>query len=151
MRKPGQFCGYYRFKKGFTDFSTYPQYFKKKLTERSDTVLPARLDDIILVTRGNKQGHKKKLFDVLNKLEKAGYRASTKRSEFFMKQSKRLGHEIDENKIEPNEDKVEAIFKLNPPENRKKLKSFLRAIQYMENFLPKHLERTDQLRKLIKK
>ena len=81
------------------------------------------------MTPGNRQDHGKKPFDVLNKLEKAWYRASKKKSEFFMKQTNRLGHEIDENGIKPNEGKVEAILKLNPPENTKEMKSFLGAIQ----------------------
>ena len=109
------------------------------------------LDDIIVVTRENKQDHEKKLFDVLNKLEKAGYRASKKKSEFFMNRIKWLGHEIDENGIKPNEEKIEAIQKLKPPENTKELKSFLGAIQYMAKFLPKLSEQTDQLQKFLKK
>ena len=62
-----------------------------------------------------------------------------------------LGHEIDENGIKPNEEKNEAILKLNPPENTKELKSFLGAIQYVAKFLPKLSEQTDRLRKLLKK
>ena len=67
-----------------------------------------------------------------------------------MKQTKWLGHEIDENGIKPNEEKVEAILKLNPPETNKELKSFLGAIQYMAKLLPRLSERTDRLRKLLK-
>ena len=62
-----------------------------------------------------------------------------------------MGHEIDENGIKPNEEKVEAILRLKPPENTKELKSYLRAIQYMAKFLPKLSERTDILRKLLKR
>ena len=68
-----------------------------------------------------------------------------------MKQTKWLGHEIDENGIKPNEEKVEAILKLNPPKNTKELKSFLGAIQYITKYLPKLSERTDRLRILLKK
>ena len=68
-----------------------------------------------------------------------------------MKQTKWLGHEIDENGIKPNEEKVEAILKLNPPESTKILKSFLGAIQYMAKFLPKLSQKTGRLRKLLKK
>ena len=42
-------------------------------------------------------------------------------------------------------------MKLNSPENTKELKSFLGAIQNMAKFLPKLLEQTDRLRKLLKK
>ena len=109
------------------------------------------MDDIIVVTRGNKQDHEKKLFDVLNKLEKAGYRAIKKKSEFFMNETKWLGHEINENGINPNEEKVEAIIKLKALENKKDLESFLGAIQYMAKFLPKLSKQTDRLRKLLEK
>ena len=51
-----------------------------------------------------------------------------------MNRIKWLGHEIDENGIKPNEEKIEAILKLEPPKNTKELKSFLGAIQYMANF-----------------
>ena len=42
-------------------------------------------------------------------------------------------------------------MKLKPPENTKDLKSFLGAMHYIAKFLPKFLEQTDRLRKLIKK
>ena len=147
----GNFSGYYRFKKGFYGLADKPTLFQEKFDRTLEYCTPAWLDDIIVVTRGNKQDHEKKLFDVLNKLEKTGYRASKKKSEFFMIETKWLGHEINENGIKPNEEKVEAIIELKAPENTKDLKSFLGAIQYMAKFLSKLLEQADRLRKLLKK
>ena len=126
-----KFSGYHRFKKGFYGLADIPTIFQEKIDRTLGYCTPAWLDDIIVVTRGNKQDHEKKLFEILNKLEKAGYRASKKKSEFFMNRTKWLGHEIDENGIKPNEEKVEAILKLKPSENTKELKSFLGAIQYI--------------------
>ena len=103
-----------------------------------------------MVTRGDRQKHEKNLFDVLNKLEKAGYRENERKSELFIKQTKWLGHEIDEKGIKPNEEKVEAILKLKPLNNTKEFKSFIGAIQNLANFLPKLLEKIDKLR-LLKK
>ena len=77
---------------------------------------------MIVVTRGNKQEHEKELFDVFNELKKTGYRASKKKSEFFMNETKRVGHEINENRIKPNDEKVEAIPKLKSPESTRDLK-----------------------------
>ena len=68
-----------------------------------------------------------------------------------MKQTKWLGQEIDENEINPEEEKVEAILKLEPPNNTKELKSTLGAIQYLAKFLKKLSEKTDRLRTLLKK
>ena len=145
------FSGCYRYKKGFYGFADIPTIFQQKIDRTLEYCTPAWLDDIIIVTRGSKQDHEKKLFDFLDKLEKAGYRASKKKSEFFLKETKWLGHEINENGIKPNDEEVEAILKLKPPENTKDLKSFLGAIQFMAKFLPKLSEQTDRLRKLLKK
>ena len=139
----GNFSGYYRFKKVFYGLADIPTIFQEKIDRTLEYWTPAWLDDIIVVSRGSKQNHEKKLFDVLNKLEKAGYQ-SKRKSEFFINQTKWLGHEIDENGIKPNEEKVEAILRLKPPENTKELKSFLGAIQYMAKFLPKLSGRTDK-------
>ena len=147
----GNFSGYYRFRKGFYGLADIPTIFQEKIDRTLEYCTPAWLDDIIVVTRGKKQDHEKKLFVILNKLEKAGYRASKRKAEFFMNRTKWLGHEIDEYGIKPNEEKLEAILKLDSPKNTKELKSFLGAIQYMAKFLPKLSEQTDRLRKLLKK
>ena len=146
-----KFSGYYRFKKGFCGLADIPTIFQEEIDRTLEYSTLAWLDDIIVVIRGNKQEHGKKLFDVLSKLEKAGYRASKRKSEFFLLRTKWPGHEIDENGIKPNEEKVEAIQKLKSPNNTKELKSFLGAIQYLAKFLPKLSEKTDRLRKLLKK
>ena len=113
----GNFSGYYRFKKGFYGLADIPTIFQEKIDRTLEYCTPAWLDDIIVVTRGDQKDQKKKLFDVLKKLEDAGYRASEKKSEFFQNKMKRLGHEIDEEGIKPNKEKVKAILDLKHPEN----------------------------------
>ena len=103
------------------------------------------------MTRGDRKEHEKKSFDVIKKLEDAGYRASERKSEFFLKSTKWLGHETDEMEIKPNKEKVKAILELKHPEYQKQLKSFLGAIQYLAKFLPRLSEKTDRLRKLLNK
>ena len=87
----------------------------------------------------------------MRKLENSGSRANEKKSEFFQNETKWLGHEIDEDGIKPNKEKVKAILNLKHPENPKQLKLFLGAIQSLAKFLPRLSERTDKLRKLLKK
>ena len=66
-----KFSGYYRLKKGFYGLADIPTIFQEKLVRTLEYSTPAWLDDIIVVTRGNKPEHEKKLFDVLSKLEKS--------------------------------------------------------------------------------
>ena len=72
------FSGYYRFKKGFYGLADIPTIFQEKIDRTLEYCTPAWLTDIIVVTRGDRKDHEKKLFDVLKKLENAGYRASEK-------------------------------------------------------------------------
>ena len=147
----GKFSGYYRFKKRFYGLADIPTIFQEKIDRTLEYSTPAWLDDIIVVTRGDRTEHEKKLFDVLRKLQDAGYRASERKSEFFLNKTKWLGHEIDETGIKLNTEKVKAILDLKPPENQKQLKSFLGAIQYLAKFIPRLSEKTERLRRLLKK
>ena len=147
----GNFSGYYRFKKGFYGLADIPTIFQEKIYRTLEYSTPAWLDDIIVVTRGSRKEHEKKLFEILKKLENAGYRASERKFKFFLNKTKWLVHEIDEMGIKPNKEKVKAILELKHPENQKQLKSFLGAIQYLAKFLPRLSERTERLRKLLRK
>ena len=102
----GNFSGHYTLKNRFYVLADILTIFQEKIDRTLDYCTPAWLDDLIVVTRGSKQDHEKKLFDILNKLEKAGYRASKKKSELFMNETNWLGHEINENGKKPNEEKV---------------------------------------------
>ena len=90
----GKVSGYYTFKKSFYGLADIPTIFQEKIDRTLEYSTPALLDDIIVVTRGSREGHEKKLFNVL---KKQGDRASEKTSEFFLNKRKCLGHEIDEN------------------------------------------------------
>ena len=116
-----KFGGYYRLKKGFNGLADIPTIFQEKIDRTLEYSTPVWLDDIIVVTRGDRKVHEKNLFDVLKKLEDAGYRASERKSEFFLKITKWLGHEIDEMGIKPNKEKVKAMLELNHPENQKQI------------------------------
>ena len=67
----GKINGYYRFKKGFYGLADIPTIFQEKIDRTLEYSTPAWLDDIIIVTRGTREDHEKKLFGVLEKLEKA--------------------------------------------------------------------------------
>ena len=124
-RNRRKFTGYYRFLKGFYGLADIPTVFQEKIHQTLDNKHPAWLDDIIVVTKGSKEEHKKELIDVLIRLEKAGYRLSENKSEFFKTEIEWIGHKIDQAGIRPLQDKLLARKELKQPKNEKELNSFL--------------------------
>ena len=143
--------GHYQFLKGFYSPADIPTIFQEKLDRTLGHQTPVWLDDVIIVTRGTKEEHTRKLYSVLTKLENEGYKASKKTSKFYQKETIWLGHTISQDGIRPNKEKTDAINKLEPPTNAKALKSFLGAIQYFAKFIPTLSEKTDNMRQLLKK
>ena len=88
---------------------------------------------------------------MLSKLEKAGNRASKRKSEFFLKRTKWLGHGIDENGIKPNEEKVEAIQKLKSPNNTKLIKIISRRNTIPSKISTETIGKGGQTEKIVKK
>ena len=125
--------GYYRFPKEFYHPADIPTIFQEKINHTLGHETPVWLDDIIVVTRGRKEEHTKKLESVLTKLENEGYKASRKQSKFYLKETVWLGHTIAEDGIRPSKEKTEAINKLNPPTNTKTLKSFWGRSNVLQN------------------
>ena len=70
----GNFTGYYRFLKGFYGLADISPVFQEKTDQTLENKYPAWPDDIIVVTKGSKEQHKKELIDNLTSLENAGYR-----------------------------------------------------------------------------
>ena len=50
----GNFSGYYRYKKGFYGLTDISTIFQENIDRTLEYCTPAWLDDIIVVTRGNK-------------------------------------------------------------------------------------------------
>ena len=94
-----------------------------------------RVDDI-LVTGKDDAEHFRNLRQVVDRLEKAGFRCRTDKSQFLMEEVVYLGHRVSKHGISPVKDKVETIVKAPYPETREELISFLGMIQYYSRYLP---------------
>ena len=97
--------GYYRFLKRLYGPADLPTIFHEKIDRTLGHQTLGWLDDIIIVTRGTKEEHTRKLYSVLTKVENEGYRASKKKSKFYQKETIWLGHTISQDDIRPNKEK----------------------------------------------
>ena len=134
--------------KGFLRFSRHTHNFSGK--NRPNTgILNTRMVRRYYSDITRRPNDHEKKFDVLRKLENAGYRESERTSKFFQNKMKWLGQEIDENGIKPNKEKVKDTLDLKHPESPKQLKSFLGALQFLAKTFTKTVRTNRQITKFF--
>ncbi|GBP58918.1 Uncharacterized protein K02A2.6 [Eumeta japonica] len=94
------------------------------------------LDDI-LISGPNKDTHRKRLNEVLNRLQEAGLTLQKEKCVFFQKSIEYLGFVIDKDGLHTSPGKVKAIKEAEPPKNVSQLKSFLGLVNYYRSFVPR--------------
>ena len=147
----GKVTGFYRFLKGFYGLSDLPTIFQEKMDRTLKFKTPAWIDDILIVTRGEKSEHIKRVEETLTELQDGGYRAGEDKTEFCLKETVWLGHHISKHGIKPNKEKTLPITNLEHLRSPKELKSFLGVVQYFSKFIKDLSKLTDRMRQLLKK
>ena len=64
-------------------------------------------------------------------------KAAPDKSHFFLTRVKFLGHNIERNTITPLKSRIDAIQKLQPPTNKKKIQEFLGMINFLSKYVYK--------------
>ena len=86
--------------------------------------------------------------NLLRKLNDLNLKLNIKKSNFFKKEIKLLGHIIKNNQIYPDQEKIQAIQKIPLPETLAQLQSFLGKTNWLSKHLPKYAHITQPLRKV---
>ena len=72
----------------------YCDIIQERIERTLNYQTPICPDDTKVATKGNKEKHRTKLFAILEKLQEAGYIARERKTEFYLKETNWLGHEI---------------------------------------------------------
>ena len=86
---------------------------------------------------------------VLTRLRDTRLKVNVARSLFCAHEIEYLGYILTREGIKPQPKKVQAILVLNPPNNVKKLRHFLRMVQYYQDMWAKHSEMLAPLTDLV--
>ena len=92
------------------------------------------LMDDILVFGKTKAEHDKRLFAVLEQLQKAGVTLNTDKCEFWRNKLTFLDHIVSKEGILPDPTKTEAIRKMNTPTNVTELRRFMGMVNQLGKF-----------------
>ena len=94
------------------------------------------LDDVFMQSQT-----KEEMFNVLEQyhqiLQNENLKAAPDKSHFFLTKVKFLGHNIERKTITPLKSRIDAIQKLQPPTNKKKIQEFLGILNFLSKYVYK--------------
>ena len=94
------------------------------------------LDDVFMQSQT-----KEEMFNVLEQyhqiLQNENLKAAPDKSHFFLTKVKFLGHNIERKTITPLKSRIDAIQKLQPPTNKKKIQEFLGMLNFLSKYVYK--------------
>ena len=127
-----------------------PEHFQKRMSQVSEQCegVLCKMDDV-LVHGPDQATHDERLFKAMEKLESAGLTLNPDKYEFSKPKMTYLGNLVEGNGIKPDLEKIEAIIKMQPPNDRTELRRFLGMTNQMGKFTPNLAEKTKPMRELL--
>jgi hypothetical protein len=132
--------------------ATFQRYINWVLREYLDIFCSAYLDDVLIYSNGSLSDHRKKVKQVLAKLQDAGLQLDIDKSEFEVHSVKYLGYIVEAGKgIRVDPEKVAAIRAWEAPKTVKGVRGFVGFANYYREFIPNFSNVAAPLTALTKK
>ena len=113
-------------------FSAFMSKIFRPLTLKKNAI--TYLDDVFMQSQT-----KDEMFTVLEQyhkiLQNENLKAAPDKSHFFQTRVKFLRHNIEQNLITPLKSRIDAIQKLQPPTNKKKIQEFLGMLNFLSKYV----------------
>lgn len=108
------------------------------------------LDDVIIAAT-SLQSHNEKLKEVFQRFKMHNLKVQLDKSEFLQKHVNFLGHELTDQGLNPNKDKIKAVLNFPIPQTQKDIKAFLGLVGYYRKFIKDFAKLTKPLTSCLKK
>ena len=109
------------------------------------------ISDDILIFGKNLEEHNNALRQCFRILQENSLTLNPNKCEFGKTELEFFGYIISGEGIRPTKEKIEAVQNYPPPTNIKQLRSFLGLINYLNRFIPNLADKSERLRRLIRK
>ncbi|MGL5707542.1 MAG: reverse transcriptase domain-containing protein, partial [Aeromonas sp.] len=129
--------------------ATFQRAMDELLAKERFQFVAVYIDDIIIYSK-TEEDHKKHLEHVLEILKKSGLKLNDKKCQYFRRELKILGHKVNEDGISIDEERLEAIKKMEFPQTLKKMQSYLGLISYCRKFIHNLATLSEPFYQLIK-
>ena len=130
--------------------SSAPEIFQREMQKILTGIenVVCQMDDILIYSE-NLGEHDKKVREVLDKLQAAGVTLNREKCQFSCREVKFLGHVINENGIQADPEKTDAIRLFATPTCQSELRRFFGLVNYLGKFSAKIAQQTPNLRRLL--
>lgn len=144
--------GRFRFLRMPYGIKTAPEIFQRTYSElfRDIPNVEIYIDDIMIWAE-NEIEHRNILQKVLERAKQHGVKFNKEKCIIGAREIKFLGHKFSEKGLEIDENKIEAIIKMEEPKDKKAVEQFLGVITYVSRFIKGLTDVTTPLRMLVKK
>ena len=131
--------GKYRWKRLPMGLKTAPDIFQEIMVNLLGDLpyVQVYIDDVLILTDGSYEDHLQKVRTVLDRLEKANFRARVNKCMFASQETEYLGYYLTRKGIIPQPKKVEAILRLVAPTSKRQLRRFLGMVNYYRDMWQK--------------
>lgn len=143
--------GRYRFKRLPFGLKVSQDVFQRKIDQAYVNCRGAVgiADDIQVYGKTNKD-HDQNLHEAMERTRKSGIKLNADKCIIKTQECSFFGMIYSPEGVRPDPAKVQTINNMEPPNDKKELRSFLGLIQYMGSFIPKLADHTANLRELLK-
>lgn len=107
--------------------------------------------DDVKIQGSTEERHDIHLLETVSKAKDAGIKFNPDKCSIKKDRIEYFGRIVTPDGVEPCPKKVSAILKMNAPENKQELQSFLGSVNFMSNFIPNLAQKTTVMRGLLKK
>ncbi|UYV81475.1 K02A2.6-like, partial [Cordylochernes scorpioides] len=127
-----------------------PEIFQRKMTQLLGKIegVVCFMDDIV-VYGSSLEEHNERVRQVLKKIQEEGMTLNPEKCQFGVKTVKFLGHTLSSEGLFIDEEKLDAITKMEAPRSTKELKSFLGMVNYLGKFIPNLADKLQPLNSLL--
>lgn len=147
----GTIFGVYKFNRLPFGLNCAPEFFQKLNNKNFGDIQGCLVYfDDLLIYGDCPESHDRALNNVIQRARQLNVKFNSAKIQYRVNEVKYLGNKFNNEGMQPDEEKIQAILGLKEPKNKKELQKILGMINYLRSYIPKLSTLSAPLRELLK-